>query len=56
MTKFEMVSYMASLLTIMQDRDSAGAVSRGPTLGREYEKIYQEYRDLLDKENEDGRK
>lgn len=52
-SKFELVSYLSDLLSIMESRDQAGGINRGPALGREYERVYAQYRAILDKEEKD---
>lgn len=52
-TKFELANYCANLLTIMESRDSAGAIGRGRTLGEEYNRAYDELMGIIKKEHED---
>jgi hypothetical protein len=51
MTKIEMARYLVDLVSIMESQERAGR-SRGRTLAEEYDKVYNEFRDLLDKEKE----
>lgn len=51
MNKQEMAGYLANLISIMESKEDAG-ISRGRTLADEYNKTYNEFRELLDKEKD----
>lgn len=51
MTKQEMAAYLRDLLSIMESKETAG-IARGQSLADEYNKIYNAFRETLDKEKE----
>lgn len=53
MSKYELASYLSSLISIMESQDTAGGVMRSNTLGREYTRAYDELKEIIRKEEED---
>lgn len=53
MTKVEMVNYLASIQALLRSHDDAG-VARSRTLSREYDRVYQQLKDTIHKEEENG--
>lgn len=52
-TKYELVSYLASLISILDSQDDAGAMLRSTTISDEYKRGYDELKGILAKERED---
>lgn len=52
-TKYELVSYLASLIAILDSKDDAGGLLRGTIIPWEYERAYAQLRNLLQKEKDD---
>lgn len=55
MNKGELASYLASLITIHDSFDDAGARLRPAWLSTEYTRAYDEFKSVVAKENEDAR-
>lgn len=54
MEKHELASYLASLITIMDSMDDAGARLRPAWLAKEYERAYEELKQEVEKSRETG--
>lgn len=52
-TKYELVSYLSSLISILDSQDDAGAMLRSSTISDEYKRGYDELKGILAKERED---
>jgi hypothetical protein len=53
MDKADLASYLASLISIMDSKDAAGGISRGQTLGAEYDRAYGLFMQIVRKEQAD---
>lgn len=49
-SKFELASYLSSLASILDQQDKSGTVNRSATLGQEYQRVYDELKDIIQKE------
>lgn len=52
MDKYQLVSHLAAIISIMASQDAAGAMNRSQTLAREYERSYSQLKELLKKEDD----
>jgi hypothetical protein len=53
MTKQEIVSYLAGLLTLMEAQDTSGVHNRSQILGAEYNKHWDILKSTIQQENDD---
>lgn len=52
MPKQELVNYLAGLISVMESKEDAG-IARGQTLGREYNRAYEQLLEIIRKEEAD---
>lgn len=50
--RFQLVSYLAGLISIMESKEDAG-LPKGGMIAREYERAYTELRDLIKAEEKE---
>lgn len=53
MTKQEMASYLSSLISIMDSFDDAGGRLRPTWLAEEYHRVWDQWKELVQKEKDD---
>jgi hypothetical protein len=54
MTKQELAGYMASLTTLLEQQDKSGVHSRSQQLGREFNRCWEELKDIITKEEKEN--
>jgi hypothetical protein len=54
MTKQELAGYMASLLTLLEHQDKSGVHIRSVQLGREFDRCWEELKDIITKEEKEN--
>lgn len=53
MTKTELAAYLSSLASLMESIDKVGPVLRPQWLGVEYERTWEQFKQIVKKEHED---